>query len=190
MLPVKHCSFAKRTKTLICRDYISTQKQIYLTWNCKGTQTSISNHIPLQQERKVGNDRGVEMLITRHDLQKCVCYLKVLVHWCKQIDQGNNLCMGDFHSSFIQYIFFCNVISYSIHFHRCTNSFPISFLLGTTFISCGKDVIKIIHYGADFYPVEVNLVALPFGMYTACFYITLPAYVGCLYKRCQGYGGM
>ncbi|CAM5105895.1 unnamed protein product [Natator depressus] len=56
--------------------------------------------------------------------------------------------------------------------------------LGTTFISCGKDVIKIIHYGADFYPVEVNLVALPFGMYTACFYITLPAYVGCLYKRC------
>ncbi|CAM4578408.1 unnamed protein product [Lepidochelys kempii] len=60
----------------------------------------------------------------------------------------------------------------------------LSNTLGTTFISCGKDVIKIIHYGADFYPVEVNLVALPFGMYTACFYITLPAYVGCLYKRC------
>lgn len=66
--------------------------------------------------------------------------------------------------------------------------------LGTTFISQGKDVIKTTCYGANFYPVEVNLVTMLFGMFTACLYLTFPAYVACLWggknsvmEECKSY---
>lgn len=42
----------------------------------------------------------------------------------------------------------CN---WNINLYSVVPIFPISFLIGTTFISSGKDLIEIIYYDAVFY---------------------------------------